>query len=56
MTNTKLNYRFHNPNTPEASAEHLLQILIDANRSKVEENIKQATQKEDKHFKNYEES
>ena len=28
---TKLNFRFHNPNPPEAFAEVLLRIMIDAN-------------------------
>lgn len=32
----KLNYRFHNPNTPEATAEYIIKILIEANQKKVE--------------------
>lgn len=32
----KLNFRFHNPNTPEASADYIARILIEANKAKVE--------------------
>lgn len=37
----KLNYRFHNENTPEALARVLLRICIDANMDKVESALKQ---------------
>lgn len=36
----KLNYRFHNENTPEALARVLLRICIDANMDKVESVLK----------------
>ena len=32
----KLNYRFHNLNSAEATAEYILQVLVDANRAKIE--------------------
>lgn len=32
----KLNFRFHNPNTPEATAEYLMKIFIEVNQQKVE--------------------
>lgn len=32
----KLNYRFHNPNSAEATADTLLKVLIEANSQKVE--------------------
>ena len=32
----KLNYRFHNPNTVESTADFLCQLLMEANTSKVE--------------------
>ena len=35
----KLNIRFHNPNTAEATADFLLKLFIDANQSKVENAI-----------------
>jgi len=38
----KLNYRFHNPNTAEVTADYLLKILIEANASKVEQAIQEA--------------
>ena len=32
----KLNYRFHNPNPVEVSAEYILKVMIEANAEKVE--------------------
>lgn len=34
---TKLNFRFHNPNTAEATADYILKIFIEANQPKIEE-------------------
>lgn len=42
MKKRKLNYRFHNPNTAEATADILLKILIEANSEKVERAIQEA--------------
>lgn len=42
MNKTKLNYRFHNPNSPEETANFLCKILVDVNTPKVEEAIKKA--------------
>ena len=47
MKQPKLNYRFHNPNTVEATADILLEILIEANREKAEDAIRQAVLKTD---------
>lgn len=33
---TKLNYRFHNPNTPEVTADYILKIFIEVNRKKID--------------------
>jgi hypothetical protein len=44
LTKSKLNYRFHNPNTADASAEYLLQLFIEANADKVEEAVRQSSQ------------
>ena len=38
----EVNYRFHNPNTAEVTADYLLKILIEANASKVEQAIQEA--------------
>ena len=38
----KLNYRFHNPNSAEDTAEILCKILIEANAGKVERAIEEA--------------
>ena len=32
----KLNYRFHNPNTPEVTADYILKILIEVNLKKID--------------------
>ena len=45
MSERKLNYRFHNPNTAEVTAEFLLKILIEANSEKVEKAIQEAAEK-----------
>lgn len=33
---TKLNYRFHNPNTPEVTADYIVKILIEVNKKKID--------------------
>ena len=38
----KLNYRFHNPNTAEATAEYIAKILVDVNRPKIESLLAEA--------------
>ena len=42
MKKRKLNYRFHNPNTAEVTADYLLKILIEANASKVDRQYKKS--------------
>lgn len=42
MKKRKLNYRFHNPNTAEVTADILLKVLIEANSEKVEKVIQEA--------------
>ena len=42
MKQRKLNYRFHNPNSAEDTADFLCKILIEANASKVERAIEEA--------------
>ena len=37
----KLNFRFHNPNTPEELTKILLRVCIDANMKKVEQIIRE---------------
>ena len=36
MKRTKLNYRFHNPNSAEDTADFLCKLLIEVNAGKVE--------------------
>ena len=42
MRQRKLNYRFHNPNSAEDTAEFLSKLLIEANAGKVERAIEEA--------------
>lgn len=42
MKQRKLNYRFHNPNSAEDTADFLCEILIEANVGKVERAIEEA--------------
>lgn len=42
MKKRKLNYRFHNPNTAEATAEILLKVFVEANSEKVEKAVQEA--------------
>ena len=42
MKQKKLNYRFHNPNSAEDTANFLCNLLIEANTGKVERAIEEA--------------
>ena len=42
MKQRKWNYRFHNPNSAEDTAEFLCKLLIEANTGKVERAIEEA--------------
>ena len=42
MIQRKLNYRFHNPNSAEDTADFLCKLLIEANAGKVERAIEKA--------------
>ena len=42
MKQRKLNYRFHNPNSAEDTANFLCKLLIEANAGKVERTIEEA--------------
>ena len=41
MAKKKLNYRFHNPNPVEVTAEYILKVMIEANREKVEKALRE---------------
>ena len=45
MKQRKLNYRFHNPNSAEDTADFLCNLLIEANAGKVERAIEEAASK-----------
>lgn len=42
MKKQKLNYRFHNPNSAEVTADYILKVFIEVNEGKVEQAIKAA--------------
>ena len=46
MKKRKLNYRFHNPNPMDVTADFLLKVLIEANLEKVERVITKAALQE----------
>ena len=52
MKKQKLNYRFHNPNTAEVTADYIVKVFIEVNAKKVDR-VMQAVAKrgveEDKH-------
>ena len=45
MKQRKLNYRFHNPNSAEDTADFLCKLLIEANAGKVERAIEETALK-----------
>ena len=42
MKKRKLNYRFHNPNSAEDTADFLFKLMIEVNADKVEQAIRDA--------------
>ena len=51
MSKRKLNYRFHNPNPVEVTADYILEILIEANKGKVEKILREEIDQEEKELK-----
>ena len=51
MKKKKLNYRIHDPNPAEVTAEYIAKILVDVNRSKIEALLAEAvaSQQSEKH-------
>ena len=50
MKKRELKYIFHNPNSMEATANHLLKVLIEMNTNKVEELIITAAKQDKNKF------
>lgn len=42
MRKHKLNYRFHNPNPADVTADYILKVFIEVNEKKVEQAIRMA--------------
>ena len=45
MKKQKLNYRFHNPNTAEVTADYILKVFIEVNAKKVERVMQEVAEK-----------
>ena len=45
MKERKLNYRIHDPNPAAVTADHLLKVLIEANKNKVELALREAAER-----------
>lgn len=45
MKKQKLNYRFHNPNTAEVTADYILKVFIEVNVKKVERVMQEVAEK-----------
>jgi hypothetical protein len=43
----KLNYRFHNPNTVEKTADALYNLFLEVNAGKVDRMVREAVEKEE---------
>ena len=41
MVKRKLNYRFHNPNPVEVTADYILKVMIEANAEKMEKILRE---------------
>lgn len=48
LSKQKLNYRFHNPNTREETADYIAKLFVEVNKNKVERVIQEETDKIDK--------
>lgn len=44
MKKQKLNYRFHNPNPADVTADYILKVFMEVNEKKVEQAIKTAAE------------
>lgn len=47
MSKTKLNFRFHNPNSVEETAEYITKLFIEVNQAKVERVIRETLEAQD---------
>ena len=45
MAKRKLNYRFHNPNPVEVTADYILKVFIEVNAKKVERVMQEIAEK-----------
>ena len=44
MQRQKLNYRFHNPNSADVTADYILKVFMEVNQKKVEQAIQTAAE------------
>lgn len=45
MKKCKLNYRFHNPNTPEKTADYIVKLFVEVNENKVKRALAEVADK-----------
>lgn len=45
MKKCKLNYRFHNPNTPEKTADYIVKLFVEVNENKVKRALEEVADK-----------
>ena len=45
MKKQKLNYRFHNPNTAEVTADYILKVFIEVNSKKVDQVMQEVAER-----------
>ena len=55
MAKRKLNYRFHNPNPVEVTADYILKVMIETNTERVEKILQDESKNEIKNDKKGEE-
>lgn len=48
LSKRKLNYRFHNPNAREETADYIVKLFVEVNKNKVERVIQEETDKIEK--------
>ncbi|MGN0142106.1 MAG: hypothetical protein ACI4AD_07745 [Roseburia sp.] len=48
MKKRKLNYRFHNPNTREETADYIAKLFVEVNKNKIERVLQEEADKIEK--------
>lgn len=54
MSKTKLNFRFHNPNSIEETAEYIMKLFIEVNQAKVKRVFQETLEAQDVQVESFE--